>query len=59
MISAIMPKLVDKRLAQSLKNVANLGTRFLRKLSIINEGLAGILRIKVANVSEVGYYMRL
>ena len=59
MISVILPKLVAKRLVQSLKNVGNLGTRFLRKLSIIKEGLAGILRIKVANVREVGYYMRL
>ena len=40
---------------KSLKNVRNLGTRFLRKISKIEKGLMGISHIDFANIRPPYY----
>ena len=43
---------------QSPKNMGNLGTRFLRKVSKSEEGLTRISHINVAKKGGKGYYKR-
>ena len=52
---------VQKRwkILQSPKNMGNLGTRFLRKVSKSEEGLTRISRINVTKTGGKGYYKRL
>ena len=46
-------------MVQSPKNMGNLGTRFLRKVSKSEEGLTRISRINVAKIGGKGYHKTL
>ena len=50
---------IDFANSQSPKNMGNLGTRFLRKVSKSEEGLTRISRINVGKTGGKGYQKRL